>query len=688
VREDLEPGLPAALRGASFAARAEGRLARSIARGAARLSGPVLVAAAAAAMLAFTWRRWPDLLVDFGRELYLPWRLVEGEILYRDLAHFNGPLSPYFNALAFRVLGVGLETLVLVNLGLAAGLVALLYRLIATVADPRAATVAGLVFCAAFGFGQLDEVGNYNYLTPYSHEITHGLLLGLLATAAAARAAPERRAPAALAGLLLGLVFLTKAEVFLAAAGAVGAGLGLALWSARAPARRAGRELALLGLAALAAPLAALALLATAMPWPVALRGTLGSFAYLFDAELTSLDFYRGGLGTYRLADNLARGARWTLVYGLLFVPLTALALRARSARARRWLGPAALAGLLAAALFVEFGPTQVVRPLPLLLPPLAAPSLLELARARRAGLRRPGAVLRCALLVYAFLLLAKIFFRVVLDHYGFALAMPGTLLLVAALVSWLPAWVEGRGGAGGAVRALALGAAGIAAVGVLGLDQQRLAERTVVVGSGADAFLADARGHAVNQALREIGRRVAPGETLAVLPEGVMINYLARRVNPTGFVNFLPPELLMFGEDAILAAFARRPPDWVLLAHRDTGEYGVRFFGRDYGRALHAFVLARYRAVWQVGAPPLRDDRFGLRLLERRDPGDSGARSSGQPGAQAFAPGPPAASGGAGTAAPASTAASGTTRVALSSPLASSRQGPGATAAPGAPVE
>ena len=59
-----------------------------------------LVAAAllvllALAMLWWTWGRWPDVLVDFGRELYVPWRLASGDVLYRDVAYLNGPLSAY-----------------------------------------------------------------------------------------------------------------------------------------------------------------------------------------------------------------------------------------------------------------------------------------------------------------------------------------------------------------------------------------------------------------------------------------------------------------------------------------------------------------------------------------------------------------------------------------------------------------
>jgi hypothetical protein len=41
--------------------------------------------------------------VDFGAQLYVPWRLAEGDVLYRDIHQHLGPLSSYLNALLFAV---------------------------------------------------------------------------------------------------------------------------------------------------------------------------------------------------------------------------------------------------------------------------------------------------------------------------------------------------------------------------------------------------------------------------------------------------------------------------------------------------------------------------------------------------------------------------------------------------------
>ena len=71
-----------------------------------------------------------------------------------------------------------------------------------------------------FAFAHLTGIGNYNFVTPYSHELTHGLLAAVIAVATLVRFRDHgRRALLPLAGLALGLVFLTKAEVFLAVLG-------------------------------------------------------------------------------------------------------------------------------------------------------------------------------------------------------------------------------------------------------------------------------------------------------------------------------------------------------------------------------------------------------------------------------------------------------------------------------------
>jgi hypothetical protein len=590
----------------------------------APLATAVGLAAIGGSLFWLSWGHWPDVLVDFGRELYLAWRVAEGDVLYRDLRHFSGPLSVYWNAAVFRIFGTGLLSLVWANALLLALLTFVLYRLLLGIAGPLTAFVGPAVMLGGFAFGQFHRIGNYNYVTPYAHEITHGLLLSLacLVVLGARERLGERSY--ALGGLLLGAVALTKAEVWVAAVAGVGVLLALQLRRDRAgdalDARTLSRRAGLFALGCALPAVAAWLWLARSLPLAEAASALADPWRFALDDRVRALPFYRRSMGTLAPLESLARvlrfGAGWALLFGLAVLA----AMRAPlSTRAARWL--AAAIGLLVC---VGLGPVLGVDWV-WVTTPLPAFFAVWLAIAGVGQLRRPslgaGAAsdaLRLAFVAFAIVLTAKIALRAGVVHYGFALAMPIALLGVAAVCDWIPRWVEARGGRGVWVRAVGLGA--IAAL-LLASTQATLrshARHRHPVGLGADAFLADMRGFHVAALLAQL-RQLPADATLLVLPEGVMINYLARRRNPTPYLNFMPPELILFGEGAILNAFERQPPDYVALVHKSTREYGFPFFGRDYGVSLRAFVDRHYRLVSRIGEEPLSPDSdFGITLHRR----------------------------------------------------------------------
>jgi hypothetical protein len=570
--------------------------------------GPAVVAVAGVAMLAWTWGTWPDVLVDFGRELYVAWQLAEGRRLYADLAYFNGPLSPYLNALWFRLFGVGLWTLVAANLVVLALVTALLYRIMREIAGRLAATAAGVTFVVLFACIQLVRTGNYNFVCPYSHEVTHGLLLALAAVYALSRLSTRGAAAAGAGGSVLGLVLLTKPEVGVAAMAAAAVAVATSFGAVRSKRAIAAT---LLG-ATLAPPLAAVVLLATTMPLGDAVSGALGGWRWIVRRDLASTPFYRLGMGMEDPGASLLTLLEGTALYALTLGPLALLALRRSLPTVGKVAGLAAVVGL--ALVVWQHGPIdwfEAARPLPL------AAAILVFAAALRAWRRsrEPAAVLELSMAVLGVALLAKIILAARVYHYGFVLAAPATLLVVAALLGHVPATIARRGGDAALFRAGVLVLLGLGLVVHLRIAAHWIGEKTVSVGSGPDTFLADGRGPVVNETLREIAARGGSGRTLAVLPEGVMLNYLARQPTSVRHLNFMPVELVMFGEDAMLEELAASPPDFVALVHKDAAEYGARFFGHDYAPRLAAWVAEHYRPIAQHGAPPFVDERFGIAL-------------------------------------------------------------------------
>src|SRR2546425_5737427 len=130
-----------------------------------RWLAPLMIAIAFIALTAWSWRKWPDVLIDFGQQLYIPWQLASGKHLYKDIAMLHGPLSQHFNALWFRIFGPSFTVLIFVNLGVLAGLTTIVYHIFRMIGHRLMATTTCLIFLSVFGFSQYLRTGNYNYVS-------------------------------------------------------------------------------------------------------------------------------------------------------------------------------------------------------------------------------------------------------------------------------------------------------------------------------------------------------------------------------------------------------------------------------------------------------------------------------------------------------------------------------------------
>jgi hypothetical protein len=621
--------------------------------------GPTVVACAAIAMAVWTWQTWADVLVDFGVQLYVPWRLAAGQVMYRDIAHYTGPVSIYYSALAFRVFGASLLTVELANLPVLAGIVWCIYRLAQKLGGRGCAVICGVSFVTLFAFAHLTPSGNYNFVCPYEYEYTHGTLLCLLSVMALAKIVDGGGVKfAAVAGFLCGAVFLTRAEFFVAAMGAAVAGMIL-LSCVGEPGKIFRACLAFL--LALPAPFSvSLAWLSAAMPIGVAVRGALGMWPSLLRGDVAGQYFYRHSMGVDDLSLSLQLLGEWSAIYIVIVGGVGVWAIWASKHAFRQGFHPAvdevrpsgvlrklaeerergqeggqrsapahaAVAMVLAAFVMGYAYRTvdwkSVFRPLPVVMGVVIFGAAWGFYARRKDVAARGGWALAIILAVTAAALLGKVILYARIIQYGCWLAMPATMVLLIAVFGWVPRWIRARGGAVdvyfagvGTVWAVVI----LVMLSVTGAQVHRLTEK---VGAGADSFWADAnRGARVNTAVELVRRLVPADRTVACFPEGIMINYLARRRTATAYVNFNPPDLLLFGEDRMLAALETTPPDVVLIVHKDTSEFGERFFGQDYGQKIWAWIQETYQVrdlpTLDLGAEPLQSGHFGVRLMVPR---------------------------------------------------------------------
>ena len=622
-KASVAPAVPRPLPGSppSVAAPAPAGVGRWEWLGLAALAGLV------AYFLAVSWRKWPDPLIDFGRELYLPWRLAHGAVLYRDVDDFYGPLSQYFNAGIFTVFGPGLMVLVAVNLVIFTAIVAVIYQLFRRGWGPLAAWVAAAVFISVFGFPQSSGVGNYNYATPYAHEATHGLLVCLLLVtvlpAWVAEATPRR---SFVAGGLFGLCAVLKPEIVLAA-GLV----TLVAWIVQRWFHRPWRPAAIGAWAAGAVlPTVLFAFyFSTQVPWAMAGqfagRAWLNATSTRFTGDPVQMRFLGfdqpGPHALQHLGATLfALGVIAVIAGGVWLVD------RPRAA-GRRWLLLVAMAVGLGLLSWFKLPWVDAGRCLLGLALIYGAVCVVTLLRQARTGTDFLATTLRLLLAMLAVALLGRMLLNGRIPQFGFYQAALATLLVPAVLIGELPARL--RVGRWGRIVAVA-GCLALVVPGVIyyaGDSRKQLVVKTQIVGEGRDRFVTflpnlDPTGELVAKASSWL-RNAAAGrnQTLLVLPEGEMINYLARLPSPVAPFFFFSAATRGGAEAEIVRALDRNPPDWIVLVSRDLREYGVQRYGEspEQGGQILEWAGDRYEVAATFGDDPLDYRQRGLMILKRR---------------------------------------------------------------------
>ncbi|HEY3171713.1 MAG TPA: hypothetical protein VGK86_03960, partial [Thermoanaerobaculia bacterium] len=478
-------------------------------------------------LTAVSWNRWIEPFVDTGRELMVPWRVSQGEALYREVRFYYGPLAPWVaagvDAVAERSLPARIALAALVALFHLEALRRLARRL---ATDGFAALATSLAVAVSFFL----RPGGC-HLFPYSLDTsiavaaaTGALLLGV----SGGSARRDRGAAACLFAALL-----SRPEIGFAAIGALAVERLLA---GDAAAKRRLRWLAPLPLAA-----AAVVYAVVSFGTPAATLAKEGWLAVLFVppefrnvyASFAGVD--RPGLRSAELALALI-----SLVAVGFWLLLAAIAsARLRPAAGRRAAEAVAVAALAAVAL-VRLHPPAALRATLDLLPPLvrAVPPVLFAAAVAGAALRLrdrsrativsgvPDSVLLLSLFFASRLFLAAGY---VGPYAGFYL--PLQVVVAVALLrraaATIPAQIEvsARPTAFPGLVAASLAVFLAARIGALSLAFRDPAWSRVATPVGS-LFVPEPVAGATRGALADLERRVPVAGSIAGFPEAGFFNW------------------------------------------------------------------------------------------------------------------------------------------------------------------
>ena len=576
-----------------------------------------------AGLLMLTWRRWPDVIVDFGRELYVPWRLSEGAVLYTDIAYFNGPISPYFNALMFHWFGASLTTLVMTNVVLLLVLVTLIYLLLTRAFGVGTAFLTTTCFLPLFAFSHALLLGNYNYVCPYSHEMTHGVLMAFGSLALLSSRNRHAWWRCLLVGLLWGGVFLGKAELFIAVSGMIVFAFFIDIRRGDSTAPQSAKH-ALLYLVGASLPVVLfLVLLSRQMSQTDAVHGVLGTWMHIFDSNVTDEVFYQRLTGFDAWYPNLLAMLKAALAIALALVAAKSIEDWRETGRETRGVSRSLVIAAAASAGLV-FLPQSMFslllhgRALPLVAISLFTLYLIRWWRSEVEDSRSHELV--WAMIVLGGLMLAKFPLRTTLLHYGFVLAMPLTIVAIGWCLSQAPKLLCPK--STGRTCRIVLMIFLFADVAIcLNLSARNYLSKDVPLGQNHNRLWTDTDrgGEIIAQAVESLLENTSAEESVLVLPEGVMINYMAQRHSSTKYVNLCPPEVTMYGEPEICRTIAEQPADYIVLVNKNVSEYGWESFGdAGYGQSIMNWINENYQVVEEFGEPFSNPLSPGTTILKR----------------------------------------------------------------------
>lgn len=594
-----------------------------------RFAFPLALVGLNVLLFAAFYGKFGDLIVDTSREATLPWRILLGDVPYRDFNYEYGPLALYYVAFFYRLAGVNLLALNLAGLAVSAAVSVMVYALSRVFLNRPLSLFAGAYFILNFAFQNTGGFNIYTYILPYTFAASLGVLLLLLVFCAGHRWLQTGRAAWGLGmGLGYGLLCLTKVEFILAGAVFVlplFAALLLKAWrEGRLGWRLAGRWLAAFALPALALLLPVGCYFARRLDIPAYLRTEISGMLS-FD-----LPFVRSRMGLLELTQNLKTFVPVLAAYfglALVFHALDRWTARtaARDDSGKRPLfaeaGGLLLAGMLAWLAEEWVGGPNVLAGMAVWLPLIGGGALVVAWRGWRQRSLPPRALFVACLSASACVLLVRVVFNARPVGYGVFLLVPGLLLTLAGVFAFLPALFRRRDAGNRIYRwgFVVFLTAMTAQHFKYSLDLYREKNCPVTTARGT-LWLPPDQQQAL-AGLLEFFRDKPVGHLLA-LPEGAMLNFLLDSPPVTYSYAFVPPLLdTPAKEDRVIRELREKPIDYILIVSRWTDEFGFSVFGFDYAWRLKRAFDADYAAVAQFGPPPFNPQRyFGILAMERTD--------------------------------------------------------------------
>lgn len=498
-----------------------------------------------------TYAHQGSLIIDSGREVYYPKRILEGAILYKDLFNIYGPFSYLYNAFLFKIFGINLNVLYISGIFTATVIISLVYLISKEFFNKflSFSITAVTIVMGCFSFHI------FNYIFPYSFGMTYGMAF-------------------CLASIYSLILFIRKNNSTLLYLSTFFAGLAISSKYEFIP--------------------YCLIFIYVAFKNKLSLKQIIVSFVTLMIAPIVMFGFlYCQGVNCHDLIRNFKdiylMSKTNTLKYfysisGLTFQKQT-LGLLARNFlmtifpiallyNGNYFLDKSKVKAYILFALSIFFTfklaslETFIFLPLVLLI------LMCIFLRKQKEEVK--------ILSISAILVSLKVFWATALNSYG-VFFIP---ILLIAVICFIKKDFQKYVAVYLTVLALAF---------FVGNLPTRKALSAPVKTNIGKIYVTSEYKDTSNNIIRFINENTKTTDKILILPEGLFFNYLTNRVSDDYYNSYLPLYVETFGEDRLIKALNNNKPDYIIMHNFSTSDYYFKSMCNDYGFEICDFIKNEY---------------------------------------------------------------------------------------------
>ena len=575
-------------------------------------------------LLNLTWLKWGDLVVDLGREMYVPQELASGRLLYRDIFYIYGPFSPYFNSFLFKLFGAHIHSLILSGVITICAVSILIYKISRVFLNVFFSTFAVLTFLFVFAFGHYTYNGNYNFILPYSYPAIHGVMFSLGALyfyyLSLFKGIRKHKFFYLIA---VAVTFLCKIEIGIALIFSIIISLGIYFISRKERFKKILSQSFIYLILPLGCAIFVYSLFFIA-------SGEVIEKSNLFDIGRGCISikdgFTKWLFGASDIFGNIFIMVKTFLYYILfsIFFGLGGFILTYVWRKRRLRLLSRIFLSFLISTISIWLGfiffkklfPIYDLqyRSLPIICLLTIFISLWKFIKDKK----RVEDLFIISVSIFSLFLMFRMLFHVWAGHYGFYILVPGVIVYYVFFLKIAAGALKSNI----ARRFFKVGFIFIFTLFIMShfsISRFCYKLRTLKISSkrGDLYVFNNDKERRCKELISFLGEHTDRKETVVIIAEGLAINFLSERKNPLYYYSYLNIDLDKKDVlDRIISDMESEKVDYVAWMHNERGYIA---FGKDYGKELKEYILENYVLYRQFGPFPSTSEKYGIALFKRK---------------------------------------------------------------------